>query len=90
MELADHVIGVCSWSLKCRDIPQTIAAVKNLGLSHMQLALGGLMEAGVPAIDDTIKLLEKEQIQLTAGMVGFAGEDYTTIATIKAERRPVA
>lgn len=83
MQLADHVIGVCSWSLRCKTIAETVSAVKELGLSHMQLALNGLINEGVPAIDDTIKLLEKEQVQLTAGMIGFAGEDYSTIATIR-------
>ncbi len=83
MKIAGHVIGVCSWSLRCSSIAQTVAAVKGLGLEHMQLALGGLIDAGDAAIDDAIRLLEKEQIQLTAGMIGFAGEDYSSIITIR-------
>lgn len=83
MQLRDHVIGVCSWSLRCSSIAETVAAVKGLGLSHMQLALGGLIDAGETAVDDVKKLLEREQVQLTAGMIGFAGEDYSTIAAIR-------
>jgi sugar phosphate isomerase/epimerase len=83
MQLADHVIGVCSWSLRCHSIEETVKVVKDLGLAHMQLALGELISAGVPAIDDAIKLMEREQVQLTAGMIGFSGEDYTSIATIR-------
>ena len=83
MKILDQVIGVCSWSLRCSSIPQTVETVKGLGLAHMQLALGGLIDAGEAAIDDAIRLLEKEQIQLTAGMIGFAGEDYSTIITIR-------
>ena len=83
MQIAGHVIGVCSWSLRCKSIAQTVAAVKGLGLAHMQLALGGLIDAGDAAIEEAIKLLEQEQVQLTAGMIGFAGEDYSSITTIR-------
>lgn len=83
MQLKDHVIGVCSWSLRCHGIAETVAAVKGLGLSHMQLALGGLIDTGDAAVDDAKKLLEREQVKLSAGMIGFAGEDYSSIATIR-------
>jgi sugar phosphate isomerase/epimerase len=83
MELADHVIGVCSWSLKCADNRELVEALKKLRLCHVQLALGSLLDAGVPAIDETLQLFEKECITLTAGMIGFPGEDYSTIASIR-------
>ncbi len=83
MELADHVIGVCSWSLKPRDNEELISMVKSLQLNHIQLALGALLDKDVPYIDDLMRLFEKEQIILTAGMIGFPGEDYSSIATIR-------
>ncbi len=83
MELADHVIGVCSWSLRCASNEELVGALKKLRLNHVQLALGPLVDAGVPAVDETIKLFEKEQITLTSGMIGFPGEDYSTIASIR-------
>ncbi len=83
MKLADHVIGVCSWSLRCKSIAETVAAAKGLGLAHMQLGLGELVGAGESSIDETIKVLGSEQMGLTAGMIGFAGEDYSTIAAIR-------
>ena len=83
MELADHVIGVCSWSLKCASNQELVDAMRKLKLNHLQLALSPLLEAGVDAVDETLQLLEKEGITLTAGMIGFPGEDYSTIATIR-------
>ena len=83
MQLKDHVIGVCSWSLRCDSLAETVATVKRLGLSHIQLGLGGVVDAGDTAVDEAKKLLEREQVQLTAGMIGFAGEDYSTITTIR-------
>ena len=83
MELADHVIGVCSWSLKCANNEELVDAMKKLQVSHLQLALNPLLDTSVPVIDETMKLFEKEEIILTAGMVGFAGEDYSTIASIR-------
>jgi len=83
MELEDHVIGVCSWSLKSGSNQELVDSMKKLKLSHVQLGLGQLLDAGTHAVDEIVKLFEKEGITLTAGMIGFPGEDYSTIATIR-------
>ena len=83
MELEDHVIGVCSWSLKCGSNQELVDAMKKLKLNHLQLALNPLLDADVHAVDETLQLFDKEGITLTAGMIGFADEDYSTISTIR-------
>ena len=83
MKIAGHDIAVCSWSLQPRDTRDMIESVKKLGLSHVQLALWPLVK-----LDDKQKHLElgtlrNSGLTFTAGMIGFPGEDYSTIASIK-------
>src|SRR5205085_936210 len=71
------------WSLHPKDTPDLIARVKQLGLSHIQLALVALVE-----MDDKRKyfefgLLRNSGLTITATMIGFPGEDYSTIAAIR-------
>src|SRR5687767_5079362 len=83
MNIAGHDIAVCSWSLTPKSTQDLIASVKRLGLAHMQLALWPLVR-----LDDKVKhqelgILRNSGITFTAGMIGFPGEDYASIATIK-------
>jgi sugar phosphate isomerase/epimerase len=83
MNIAGHDIGVCSWSLQSKDSAELVAQLKPLGLSHVQLALGPLV-----MLDDKRKHFELGQLRagkvvLTAGMIAFPGEDYSSIAAIK-------
>jgi sugar phosphate isomerase/epimerase len=62
---------------------EMVNSVKSLGLEHVQLALGHLV-----FLDDKQKHLELGQLRasgltVTAGMIGFHGEDYTTIPSIR-------
>jgi L-ribulose-5-phosphate 3-epimerase len=83
MNIGGHTIGVCSWSLHPKDTADLVAQVKQAGLSHVQLGL-----AGLSVLDDKRKLHELDHlkaagISITGGMVGFQGEDYSTIANIR-------
>jgi sugar phosphate isomerase/epimerase len=83
MDIGGHDIGVCSWSLQPKDTAQLIAGVKELGLSHVQLALAPLL-----FLDDKRKHFELGQlrdagIKLTAGMISFPAEDYSSIDAIR-------
>jgi sugar phosphate isomerase/epimerase len=83
MNIAGHDIAVCSWSLQPRDTAHLVELVKQLGLQHVQLALGPLV-----MLDDKRKHFELGQlraagIKLTAGMIAFPGEDYSSIETIR-------
>jgi L-ribulose-5-phosphate 3-epimerase len=84
MRIAGHDVGVCSWSLRAADMRELVETVRELGLSHVQLALGPLV-----FLDDKRKHFELGQLRgsgltITAGMIGFPGEDYSTIPRIRA------
>src|SRR2546423_3923982 len=83
MKIAGHDIGVCSWSLKPRDTADLIGRIKKLGLAHVQLALGGIVTMDDKRKHQELGLLRNSGLIFTAGMIGFPGEDYTTIASIK-------
>ena len=83
MNIGGHTIGVCSWSLHPKDTADLVTQVKQAGLSHVQLGL-----AGLSTLNDKTKLheldhLKSSGISITGGMVGFQGEDYSTIANIR-------
>jgi L-ribulose-5-phosphate 3-epimerase len=83
MNIGGHDIGVCSWSLQPRDSAHLVELVKQLGLQHVQLALGPLL-----MLDDKRKHLELGHLRgaalkLTSGMIAFPGEDYSSIDAIR-------
>jgi sugar phosphate isomerase/epimerase len=83
MQIQSHDLGVCSWSLHPKDMADLVGQVKQLGLSHMQLAV-----VPIAMLDDKRKHFELGQlrssgIQLTATMMHFPGEDYSSIAKIR-------
>lgn len=80
MNIGGHSIGVCSWSLHPKDMSDLVAQVKDAGLAHVQLGL-----AGLSPISDRGELdkLKQAGISITGGMLGFKGEDYSTIAKIR-------
>jgi len=82
MKIGEYDIGVCSWSLKQTDMASLFAVIQDqLKLSHCQLALGEICNRGEEGIEEIKRLAEG--VTLTAGMVGFEGENYATIEKIK-------
>lgn len=83
MNLHGHDIGVCSWSLQPRDLDDLLTRLRPLGLWHVQLALADFVAADEPAREAMVKTASTAGLTLTAGMINFDGEDYTTIASIR-------
>jgi L-ribulose-5-phosphate 3-epimerase len=83
MHLKGHDIAVCSWSLQPTGMEDLLARVKDLGLEHMQLALGALVQLEPAARRQELKRLRESGIKLTGGMMSFAGEDYSSIERIR-------
>jgi L-ribulose-5-phosphate 3-epimerase len=83
MNIAGHDIGVCSWSLRPRDMGELIEQMKQLDVQHLQLALNPLLNADESGRSEQIRQLRESDLVLTAGMVGFPGEDYSSIAMIR-------
>ena len=83
MQIDGHDIGICSWSLHPRDTADLVEQVKQIGLNHVQLALGGLLQLDDKRKHQELGVLRSSGIQLTGGMMGFADEDYSTIPLIR-------
>jgi L-ribulose-5-phosphate 3-epimerase len=83
MDIGGHDIGVCSWSLHPKDTADLAAQVKEAGLSHVQLGLAGLSVMAATQKLSELNRLKAANISITGGMVGFAGEDYSSIANIR-------
>lgn len=83
MNLSGHDIGVCSWSLKPASMADLVAKMDDLGLDHVQLNLVPLIGLDEQARQAEIEVLNTAEIAITAGMVHFEGENYSTIASIK-------
>jgi L-ribulose-5-phosphate 3-epimerase len=83
MQIRSRDLAVCSWSLPGDGLRELVQSVRDLGLSHIQLALAPLL-----FLDDKRKYFEFGQLRqsgltITAGMIAFPGEDYSTLARIK-------
>src|SRR4051794_12729082 len=83
MNINGHDIGVCSWSLQPQGMEDLVDKVRGLELEHIQL---GLLE--LVMLDDKRKYLElghleKSGLKITATMISFPGEDYSSIAIIR-------
>lgn len=75
-------LAVCSWSLQPTDPRDFIAKLGATGISRVQLALDPLCEA--PAIwGETETLFRESGVEIVSGMFGCAGEDYSTLETIR-------
>jgi len=83
MQLDGHDIGVCSWSVHAGDPAALIALLKQLGLRHVHLALGPLLAMDDGRRDRQLLQLADAGVVFTAGMIGFAGEDYSTLPRIR-------
>ena len=83
MNISGHDIGVCSWSLAPKDTADLIQMLRQLDLAHVQLAIGPLIALEISARQAQFDQLRAAGITITAGMIGFPGEDYSTITRIR-------
>lgn len=78
-------IGVCSWSLDRNDLRAALRIAKEqLGLSLLQ---AGFFGAGIPSEDEDARIVEfvaESGVEISATCAGFEGEDYSSIASIRA------
>ncbi|MGN6627923.1 MAG: sugar phosphate isomerase/epimerase family protein [Tepidisphaeraceae bacterium] len=83
MNLGGHDIGICSWSLNPASTSALIDALNTAGLRHVQLALAPLLDLSPEDRQSAFDQLASADIAVTAGMIGFAGENYGSIASIR-------
>jgi sugar phosphate isomerase/epimerase len=78
MALAPLSIGVCSWSLQVKSIPELKGYMDRLGIDLVQIACGDPHHAAWDEGDDMPKAAKAAGFTMGGAMLGFPGEDYTT------------
>ena len=76
-------LAVCSWSLQPSSPDDLVAKLKEIGIPRVQLALDPIRD-NPDVWANAGQILEKAGFEIVSGMVGFVGEDYSTIQTIHA------
>lgn len=75
-------LAVCSWSLQPTDAGDFIARLSGTGITRVQLALDPLRDT--PRLwENTGALFRENGIETVSGMFGCAGEDYSTLESIR-------
>src|SRR6266446_2505791 len=77
-------LGVCSWSLQVKSIPELARLLDRLGVNVTQVACGDPQHASWEEGDQMPAAARASGLMMTGAMLGFPGEDYTTPQTIKA------
>ncbi len=75
-------LGVCSWSLQPRNPRELVEAVRACGVSRVQLALDPIRR-GEWSETETRTALDEAEIEIASGMMAMAGEDYSTLESIR-------
>jgi L-ribulose-5-phosphate 3-epimerase len=83
MQVRGHDIGVCSWSLGSTGMADLLEKLRDLDVNHLHLSLAPLLEMDDTARKAELQLLRNSGVEITAGMVRFPGEDYTTLTSIR-------
>ena len=77
-------LGLCSWSLhQVEELPLR-QAMTRLGLRVLHLALGPIAELPESEQTRVIAAYKMSPLKISAGMIGFPGENYATLETIRA------
>lgn len=79
MNVRNWPLGVCSWSLQ-QDLSGVTASMQSLGLRHVHLAVGPVLDADGEAY---LARAAEAPWTITATMVDFPQEDYSTLHSIR-------
>lgn len=79
MRCGDWPVAVCSWSLRT-DVAGVAAAMRQLGMEHVNLALRGALAAGA---EEYLAAVRQQSWTISAATLGFPQEDYSTLETIR-------
>jgi sugar phosphate isomerase/epimerase len=83
MPLEPLAIGVCSWSLQVKSVPELKRLLDRLGIEVVQIACGDPHHAAWDEGDRLPEAARAAGFRMTGSMLGFPGEDYTTPQTIQ-------
>lgn len=71
-------VGVCSWSLQVKSIPELKGFLDRLGINLVQIACGDPHHAAWDEGENMPKTAKAAGFRMGGAMLGFPGEDYTT------------
>jgi L-ribulose-5-phosphate 3-epimerase len=83
MAVEPLAVGVCSWSLQVRSIPELKGFLDRLGVNLVQIACGDPHHAAWDEGENMPKAAKAAGFVMGGAMLGFPGEDYTTPQTIQ-------
>jgi sugar phosphate isomerase/epimerase len=83
MAVEPLAIGVCSWSLQVKSVPELKQLLGRLGIDAVQIACGDPHHAAWVEGDRLPEVARSAGLRMTGAMLGFPGEDYTTPQTIQ-------
>ncbi len=83
MPIEPLAIGVCSWSLQVKSVPELKRLMDRLGVDVVQIACGDPHHASWDEGDAMPAAAKSAGFRMTGTMLGFPGEDYTTPKTIE-------
>src|SRR6202045_1639568 len=83
MAIEPLALGVCSWSLQVKSVPELRRLLDRLGLNVVQIACGDPHHAAWDEGDQLPEAARAAGFQMSAAMLGFPGEDYATPAPIQ-------
>ncbi len=83
MAIEPLAIGVCSWSLQVKSIPELKRLLDRLEIDVVQIACGDPHHAAWEEGDNLPEAARSAGFRMTGAMLGFPGEDYTTPQTIQ-------
>jgi sugar phosphate isomerase/epimerase len=83
MTIEPLAMGVCSWSLQVRSVPELRQLLDRLGIHVVQIACGDPHHASWVEGDAMPKTARAAGFTMTGAMLGFPGEDYSTPQTIE-------
>lgn len=75
-------LGVCSWSLRPTSPGDLVSKIRECGVTAVQLALDPVRTGQWDEIE-TVSLLDGAGIEIVSGMMATAGEDYSTLDSIR-------
>src|SRR5258708_22448201 len=83
MAIEPLAIGVCSWSLQVKSVPELKQLLDRLGINAVQIACGDPHHASWAEGDRMPEAARAAGFMMTGTMLGFPGEDYATPQTIQ-------
>jgi L-ribulose-5-phosphate 3-epimerase len=83
MQVREHAIAVCGWSLLPSDAADLVKKVKQLELQHVQIGLNPLLEKDETSRANEIQIIRDSGLTITATGISFLGEDYSSISQMR-------